>query len=221
MIREIKLDELESLSAEFQENGYVHIKNFFTPEFVDYVRYSIDKLIDIKDVNGLDYDNDPDVNTSYVDTPDNVNNSVTFYSPFMFDTLGSFITCFYNELAKRSLGTTYTFVRRYNKYQKLVRHIDRPSCQFSMTADFSISDNQPWDFFVETYDLQVKSISVLSGDVIFYKGVDIPHWREELTTRDQSYHAFFHWVDLDSPIYRDWVHDTRPDICYPFSSVIY
>jgi len=104
-----------------------------------------------------------------------------------------------------NLQPTYSFVRFYENGQHLVKHTDRPSCQYSITLPLASGCNTDWPIFVgdEQIDLNL-------GDLLVYKGCDVPHWREKYEGTWQV-QAHLHYVDGDDPAYSKYILDNRPD----------
>lgn len=119
----------------------------------------------------------------------------------------------------RKLYPTYYYDRFYFVGQDLPQHIDRPSCEISVSV--TISSNLP-DYgeypFYSFYNSVsgIKRMTTEPGDGIIYKGCEVPHWREGLPSKyknkklsqrinkllkipDDTYwhQAFFHYVLQD------------------------
>lgn len=107
---------------------------------------------------------------------------------------------------------TYYFDRFYSVGQELTRHVDRPSCEISVTLQVSTNRDQPWPIWFKRPDGSEVSVSMNNGDAVIYKGMDIEHWREPLKSRhgrrgrlwnkiknieDDTYHhqIFLHYVN--------------------------
>ena len=116
----------------------------------------------------------------------------------------------------RKLYDTYYFDRFYFPGQKLDYHVDRTSCEISVSVHIGTNlegDDMKWPFYIESPDkyknekksevLKYGAISghiLQPGDGIVYKGCECPHWRDELPGHEgyHYYHQiFFHYVLQD------------------------
>lgn len=134
--------------------------------------------------------------------------SYTVYSDPVHSEMQEMYRCKLEELIGYKLLPTYTYSRIYSPKEILERHIDRPSCQISLTAtlDYDTFDNEPWDFFVEP-NIPHK---IYPGDILVYKGCEIPHWRDLFVGISQT-QVFFHYVDANGP-YTNFKYDFRPSL---------
>jgi hypothetical protein len=96
---------------------------------------------------------------------------------------------------------TYSYYRIYRPGSVLKKHVDRPSCEVSASICFNYfyeheTDTLKWPIFFNGTPLVLKSENLL-----VYKGMEVPHWREELKTSDLSFHiqGFFHYVNKNGP----------------------
>ncbi len=77
----------------------------------------------------------------------------------------------------KELAPTYSFWRTYYKDQNCPPHLDRPSCEVSVTLCIDASDKKDmWGIYVgeEEYKLNI-------GEGVIYKGCEQEHWRNDLT----------------------------------------
>lgn len=103
------------------------------------------------------------------------------------------------------LYNTYFYDRFYFKNQELKNHIDRDSCEISVSLHIS-SGPIPfdWAFGIKSAQGGVNEVILKPGDGILYKGCERPHWRKKMPRlftfkslfyREQWYHqVFFHYV---------------------------
>tara|TARA_R100001377_G_C3181167_1_gene106724 strand:- start:93 stop:650 length:558 start_codon:yes stop_codon:yes gene_type:complete len=92
-----------------------------------------------------------------------------------------------------NLVPSYNYGRIYNQGDILTKHLDRPSCEYSITLNLS-RNTEIWPFYVKSKD-DKNAVEVLLdvGDAVTYKGPDVLHWREELPD-GKVHQMFFHWV---------------------------
>jgi hypothetical protein len=87
--------------------------------------------------------------------------------------------------------------------------VDRPSCEISATLCLNVNydvNNYVWPIYIDGVKVELNP-----GDLVIYRGCDIPHWRTPLALPEKVWHiqGFFHYVDADGP-YVDWKFDQRP-----------
>jgi hypothetical protein len=85
----------------------------------------------------------------------------------------------------------YCYGRDYRHGDVLERHIDRPSCEISLTVN--LDGDTKWPIFIETPDFQTIPVDLNPGDALVYRGTVAPHWREEFTG-NRCVQMFFHYV---------------------------
>ena len=110
------------------------------------------------------------------------------------------------------LYPTYSYMRVYEKGNELKRHIDRPSCEISATINFG---GDPWPIFVQDVEKD-KTIPVhlKPGDGLFYRGCELPHWREKFKG-DLCVQAFFHYTNKKGLLKDNYKFDKRPLLGLP------
>jgi len=93
--------------------------------------------------------------------------------------------------SKLKLFKSYTYWRYYVYGSILKTHIDRPSCEVSVTA--CISQTEQWPIHINN-----KWYKLNEGDAILYAGHEVPHGRKPFTG-DSNAQVFFHYVDQHGP----------------------
>lgn len=116
------------------------------------------------------------------------------------------------EVSRLKLFATYSYFRVYERGHSLERHTDRPACEISVTLCLGYQAERPWPILIEG-PAGISSIELAPGDVLFYRGIECPHWREPLEG-DQVAQVFLHYVDRNGP-YADWKYDKRPHLSVP------
>ncbi|HEY2345124.1 MAG TPA: hypothetical protein VGH80_04490 [Xanthomonadaceae bacterium] len=94
-----------------------------------------------------------------------------------------------------ALVPTYSFLRFYTPESRLEKHVDRPSCEISATLTVGYKTDKLWPIFVESGGKDI-GVHLDVGDLMLYKGPEVPHWREPL---EHGYwlQIFFHYVRAD------------------------
>ena len=98
----------------------------------------------------------------------------------------------------------------YRPGEVLERHSDRPSCEISGTLTLGFdptTDVWPIFFATDEDDKVGKSLDIKTGDLVVYRGTELPHWREEFKGNWQV-QVFFHYVDANGP-HKDYKYDGR------------
>jgi hypothetical protein len=99
-----------------------------------------------------------------------------------------------------SVKPSYAYVASYQGGAELYKHTDREPCVFtiSLCLDFSPEPvrETPWPLHVETRAGKLRVYQAI-GDGLFFRGQELPHYREPLTKGNTSTSFFFHWVPAD------------------------
>ncbi len=101
----------------------------------------------------------------------------------------------------KKLLPTYSFWRMYTKYSDLKKHIDRPSCEISVSVSVG-NDGTKWPIFIDGHEINLEK-----GDAVIYLGRECPHWREEFLG-DWCAQFFLHYVVADGE-FKDYYMDKR------------
>jgi len=102
----------------------------------------------------------------------------------------------YKELTNKNLAFTYDYCRIYSHGEILSKHIDRRSCEYSVTVNF-YNESDPWNIYMISDDKRTD-ITMQPGDALFYKGIEVIHGRDK-NQGGKVYQGFFHFVDLNGP----------------------
>lgn len=109
------------------------------------------------------------------------------------------------------LFPTYSYYRVYRPGDDLKQHTDRESCEISATLCFNYSyddKKMQWPIFMNG-----AKVVLNPGDMVIYRGCELPHWREEFIASESDWHVqgFFHFVDQNGP-YSEFKYDRRDTI---------
>ena len=107
------------------------------------------------------------------------------------------IATWINRLVPNPVAATYSFVSYYEK-TGMKRHTDQELCAWNLSL---MVDPEPevepaltWPLYVQMPDLLVEA-RLEPGDMILYKGIAYPHWREPLPSGQRATVCLFHFVD--------------------------
>jgi hypothetical protein len=101
-------------------------------------------------------------------------------------------------LTGKKLYPTYSFSRVYVKGDELKPHVDRPSCEISVTCHVA-SVGAPWPIWMQAPGKEPVSFTLEPGDAVIYRGCDVTHWREKAINTDINAQFMLHYVDQNGP----------------------
>lgn len=103
----------------------------------------------------------------------------------------------------------YSYLRIYGPGAVLPRHLDRPSCEISASLALGIRAPSLWPIGVRA-DGEDRPIGLAPGDMLVYRGADVPHWRDPFQG-EWCVQTFLHYVDANGQ-YTDFKFDGRERI---------
>lgn len=212
---QIKLQQRErylscwSWNQDFDRDGYIFIKNFLDLKNLDHPKNVVPGIKEyFRNINLWDHRNEDQVpgSSSRIRYP--LYRELYYHSKQKVE-----------SILGRKLLPTYYFDRIYYPNQQLHKHLDRDSCEISVSMHLSSNLKEKWPFKLETRtwytnkkmtDIWKKGeeieIFFNPGDAVIYMGCEVPHWRDPLKSRynksirlfkkdDTYYHQlFFHYV---------------------------
>lgn len=178
---------MESVKS-FKENGYCIVKNVLGQETLDIItQYALfDEMQNFNSEKSQGRFQVPDAHSVYADPA--MESILLYLQPILEKNTGL------------KLHPTYSYYRVYRSGDELANHTDRESCEISSTVCFNYDYNNrnfSWPIFMDG-----NRIDQEPGDMVIYRGCDLPHWREELNIYDDEiWHVqgFFHYVDANGP----------------------
>jgi hypothetical protein len=169
---------MDEYQKDFENNGYVLIRGVIDNNLLLYMEKQI-KLIE----NIMCFEKNID-KTNYAFGDTQCKTSFSYYSSLTTETLLELYKEKIEKITNRLLFPTYSYLRIYYKNSILNKHVDRPSCEYSATICIK-NDKQPWGIWFETKDNIEKQIFLNPGDMIIYKGLELPHWRNKYENEEQ------------------------------------
>jgi hypothetical protein len=196
----------------FEEQKYLVLRNFFETKDVDRMRK---RMWHLKQNNALVVD--PQCPKSYS----------IYGDPIQSEMMLKYQDKLENAI-KKKLFPTYPYARIYQPKEVLSYHADRPSCEISITStlDYDTYNEDPWPIFVESDGAEAipskiimentgqteeklgKAYFLYPGDILVYKGCELPHWREQFVGVSQT-QVFMHYVDANGPYGEEYKYDGR------------
>jgi len=128
--------------------------------------------------------------------------SDSIYNASFFTEIHKIIGKQLSQHTNKKLLPTYTYARIYRNGDVLEKHIDRESCEYSVTITLDYDGKRVWPIYFEDKvnqnNTKGEMISLDIGDLILYKGQEIVHWRPKFKGEWQT-QVFLHYVDAEGP----------------------
>jgi hypothetical protein len=140
------------------------------------------------------------------------------YGDNIFDALLSISTEKISKIIKKDLMPTYSYHRLYTTGTELKKHIDRESCEISITLclgyDISNIDSKKypdwdWPMFIKELNGNVIPVHMKPGDMIIYRGCELEHWREPFWGKNHA-QVFLHYKEKNKK--NNIAFDGRPEL---------
>jgi hypothetical protein len=130
----------------------------------------------------------------------------------IFETVNERVWPFLEDVLGEELIPTYSFARLYQNGNVLEKHIDRPSCEISLSIQLGRSHHYSWPLYAGK-----NRFDLAEGDGVLYKGCDVEHWRNACDgpTGYYSGQVFCHYVRANGPLAK-YAGDGRWDDEMPF-----
>jgi|TARA_R110000744_G_scaffold96796_1_gene187009 hypothetical protein len=116
------------------------------------------------------------------------------------------------EIVGKELYPTYSYARVYMGEDVLAAHVDRPSCEYSVTVNIA-TIGHPWPIYVKKEESPQAQILLEPGNAVIYKGCEMLHWRDPMSVSGSKINVQFmlHYVDKSGP-YAEHKWDKRPSL---------
>ena len=182
--------------TEFEKNSCVIVKGFLDPQGVQtvsrYMEYAFKQ-------GGLKKDDTDPVAPSYARYADPLTETILYASLDHMETITG-----------KKLHPTYSYSRVYLKGDVLNPHVDRPSCEVSVTVQVA-TNGEFWPIWMKVRGKEPVSFTLEPGDAVVYKGCEVTHWRDVADKTDVTVQFMLHYVDQDGPN-ANYKFDTRPSL---------
>jgi hypothetical protein len=123
---------------------------------------------------------------------DQIPNTPAWHDDLAMKNLMCYLSPDMEKITGANLIPTYSYLRVYKKGDELKKHIDRNSCEFSVTLTLMREPNEAiWPIYVETDS--VHKVELEAGDGLIYKGIENPHWRDKFEGSRLA-QVFLHYV---------------------------
>jgi hypothetical protein len=119
-----------------------------------------------------------------------------------------------SHVVGRPVKPSYCYFAQYEPGAILRRHTDRIQAEYTLSIQVAYEpeiepgEKTPWPIFVETKGKERRhhaedaepttaELRLAVGEAVFYRGCDLPHYRNELPAGNRSTSFFFHYVHAD------------------------
>ncbi|MEO0337515.1 MAG: hypothetical protein AAF202_14060, partial [Pseudomonadota bacterium] len=104
------------------------------------------------------------------------------------------------SIIQSELFPSYSFMSAYTEGARLSRHVDRPQCKWngSLLLDQrpEVSNEDSWPIYLDV-EGTAHEVKLDMGDIVFFSGTDIPHWRNKIQDGHRQTLGLFHYVPID------------------------
>lgn len=138
---------------------------------------------------------------------------LAYYGDPLIETLLQTSLPYVAKICGKDLYSTYSYMRVYQPEEQLTPHVDRPSCEISVTVNVA-SKGEASNIWMQYKDHEPYAYTLNPGDAIVYKGCEAKHWRLPLKEDQLNVQFMLHYVDKNGPNAR-YKSDTRPDLGFP------
>lgn len=112
------------------------------------------------------------------------------------------------QVTGKNLLPTYSYSRIYQPGEQLEAHVDRGSCEISVTINVA-TKGELSPIYTKYKDNETTEHKLNPGDALVYMGCEVDHWRTPLKEGQLIVQFMLHYVDKNGP-YRELEKDTRP-----------
>jgi hypothetical protein len=109
------------------------------------------------------------------------------------------LTSFLSEVAGRRLKPTYSFTSAYRGGATLDAHMDREQCDYTLSLlidERRPSNGRPWLLYFQAPNGR-ESLHLKVGDGAFFRGCELPHWRDEAPHDHEQTNLLLHYVPFE------------------------
>ena len=202
----MKLKINNTKNSLFKKTGFYVYENAISEDTLKLLKTQFEMLMNVsayKDgIKELNYK----TITKYSDKQ--VPHSFPQYGHHAFESLMLVIQPKVEEVTGLTLYPCYTYARAMYEGAIMLKHKDRPSCQYSVTMCIDEDKDCEYPIYMENYAGEVNEVYLAPGDMIVYNGTELNHWRERYTGKRQI-QAFLHYVDANGQ-YAEYKFDKRP-----------
>lgn len=182
-------------SEYFEKHGCVFVKNFIDTQTISVVSQYFENKINRGEWEETFKKGDPTSRYAY-------------YADPLTEVLLQASKETVENLTGKELIPTYSYARIYQPGEKLLPHVDRPSCEISVTVNVATKgDLSP--VYTQYGQNDPEKHLLNPGDAVVYMGCDVMHWRQPLQEGQLNVQFMLHYVDKNGQ-YAGYAKDKRP-----------
>lgn len=163
------------MNSLIQENNYIYIPNFITPERATELAKRFTNFCKSGDLPGDHQAENSHSAYNYIDFLELLCEKTPEVSKFLGETV----------------LPTYSYARVYKKDSVLDRHRDREACEISLTVH--LNGDSEWPIYIQKPNGEEVELNLNSGDAMLYRGDVADHWREKFEGKEYV-QVFMHYV---------------------------
>ena len=188
--------------TDFEKNKCTVVRNFIDPLTIATISQYMENKVRLKqwDIRKESF--------TYNDSP----SQLSCYADPLIETLLQQCVPVVEEITGLDLYPTYSYSRVYLKGDELTPHVDRPSCEISVTVNVA-TVGKPWPIWMKVPGEEPIKIEMSPGDAVFYKGCEVTHWRDKMQDTDINVQFMLHFVNKNGPN-ASYKWDKRPNLGY-------
>lgn len=165
------------MNQELEKNNYIVIDNFIDIELANKLYNTF--LSDVQN-NPQIFKKDSQCPLSYA-----------YYNYHKFLILLCNKVSFMSDIMQEPMLPTYSYARVYQHGEVLNKHLDRPSCEISVTLN--LGGDHPWNIYMTKPNGEVVGINLQPGQAVIYQGMISEHWRDAYEGKNYG-QVFLHYV---------------------------
>jgi len=117
------------------------------------------------------------------------------------------------QILDKELIYSYTYARYYPEGAELTPHVDRETCEFTVSMTLgSSNDDQNWPLHFKQDDGTIQEAPMKKGDICIMKGVKNYHWRNK-NPKEWQLQLFVHYNDKNG-LFADKIEQVREQSPY-------
>lgn len=183
---------------QFERNGCVLVKSFLDSFMVKIISIYMENKIRRNEWQAEEVD--PTTKLAYYGDP-------------LIETMLQTSLPLVEETCGKELDPTYSYMRVYQPGEELEPHVDRPSCEISVSVNVA-SKGEPSPIWMCYKNNEPHAYTLNPGDAVVYKGCEARHWRKPFKLDQLNVQFMLHYVDRRGP-HAGRKFDTRPNLGFP------
>jgi hypothetical protein len=169
----------------YEQNGYIQIEGFLDPSMVQIMsQYFENKVRGGGWVNEYESKNQASKMFCYADP--------------LTEALLLAAQQEVEKVCGMELIPTYSYSRIYQPGDELKPHVDRPSCEVSVTVNIA-NKGELSPIYMEYKNNTVAACTLFPGDAVIYKGCETSHWRNQTLEGQLVVQFMLHYVNKNGP----------------------